>query len=199
MQRARPEPGAPAQAVPAGTAAGAGPAVLRRLLDWDRAGVLAANRYLGYPACTRAAHCISRLGNGPLWALLLAALAAAPGPGRACALQLAAVTLAGLALYKALKFGACRPRPYVRIAGLRLCTAPLDEHSFPSGHTLHAVAFAVVITAHFPVLGLALIPFAVLTALVRVVLGLHYPSDVAAGIGIGAMLAGLSFVVFPLA
>ena len=43
-----------------------------------------------------------------------------------------------------------------------------------------------------------LVPFAALIAASRVVLGLHYPSDVAAGALIGATLAVLSMVLVPL-
>jgi len=66
--------------------------------------------------------------------------------------------------------------------------------SFPSGHTLHAVAFTVLATHYFPELLVLLGPFAILVALSRVVLGLHYPSDVAAGgtIGLALALAGLA-------
>ena len=68
--------------------------------------------------------------------------------------------------------------------------APLDRYSFPSGHTLHAVSFTVLATAYFPALGWVLVPFASLVAASRVVLGLHYPTDVLAGALLGTMLAG---------
>ena len=70
--------------------------------------------------------------------------------------------------------------------------------SFPSGHTLHAVSFTVLATSSFPELAWLLVPFATLVAASRVVLGLHYPTDVAAGAIIGATLASLSMVLFPL-
>ena len=69
--------------------------------------------------------------------------------------------------------------------------APLDRYSFPSGHTLHAVSFAWQVSAHFPELGWVLIPLAALIAGSRVVLGLHYPTDVLVGGLIGASLAEL--------
>lgn len=66
---------------------------------------------------------------------------------------------------------------------------PLDEFSFPSGHTLHAVAFTAVACAWYTPLALLLVPYALLVAASRVVLGLHYPSDVLAAIAIGGVLA----------
>ena len=70
-----------------------------------------------------------------------------------------------------------------------MCTPPLDEFSFPSGHTLHAVAFWVMLSAYYPGLSWPLGIFALLVALSRVILGMHYPSDVAVGASIGALSA----------
>jgi undecaprenyl-diphosphatase len=67
--------------------------------------------------------------------------------------------------------------------------APLDRYSFPSGHTLHAVCFTTLATSHVPGLAPVLLPFAALVAASRVVLGLHYPSDVLVGAALGASLA----------
>ena len=67
--------------------------------------------------------------------------------------------------------------------------APLDEFSFPSGHTLHAVSFTLIALAYFPMLAPLLVPFTLLVALSRIVLGLHYPSDVLAATVIGCGLA----------
>jgi undecaprenyl-diphosphatase len=75
---------------------------------------------------------------------------------------------------------------------------PLDRYSFPSGHTLHAVSFTMVLCGYFPVMIWVLLPFTLLVALSRMILGLHYPSDVLAGAFIGAMLALVSFKVFTL-
>jgi undecaprenyl-diphosphatase len=64
---------------------------------------------------------------------------------------------------------------------------PLDRFSFPSGHTLHAVSFSTVALFYYPQLGWLLVPFTLLVAASRIVLGLHYPSDVlvASVIGLG--------------
>ena len=56
-------------------------------------------------------------------------------------------------------------------------------------NTLHAVAFSIVAIAFYPVLAWLLVPFTLLVAASRVVLGLHYPSDVLAGAALGALIA----------
>lgn len=171
---------------------------VERLLEFDRACVLALNRVLAYRSCMLLSQAISRLGNGELWVGLVVVLALLDDPdGLRCAVHLAVVSGGGALIYLVMKRRAGRPRPFVHLKELRLCAAPLDEFSFPSGHTLHAVAFSVVVSAYFPTLGLVLVPFAALTAVVRVVLGLHYPSDVLAGVAIGAGVALLSLLALP--
>ncbi len=133
---------------------------------------------------------ISRLGDGIFWYTLMLALALAGGArGAMAAAHLAVTGLIALTLYRVLKRHIRRPRPCEGNQGIVAHIAPLDRFSFPSGHTLHAVAFCVVACAWFPTLSILLIPFALLVALSRVVLGLHYPSDVLAAIAIGVLLA----------
>lgn len=133
---------------------------------------------------------ISRLGDGILWYSVIAALPLVRGPaGLDAALHLAGVGLLGVGVYKFLKLRLRRPRPFAVNLSIRPGTAPLDRYSFPSGHTLHATAFTLVTCSHFPSLVWLLVPFAVLIALSRIVLGLHYPSDVLAGAALGMSLA----------
>jgi undecaprenyl-diphosphatase len=94
----------------------------------------------------------------------------------------------GAALYLLLKTRLLRERPYITHAGIEAHTAPLDRYSFPSGHTLHAVCFALIATTYFPELAIVLVPLAMLIDASRVVLGLQYPTDVLAGGAIGAVL-----------
>jgi len=133
----------------------------------------------------------SRLGDGVVWYALMLALPLLYGDE---GLRVAAIMLAtgavGLALYKFLKRTFVRERPFIRHAGISLAGAPLDRYSFPSGHTLHAVAFTWLAVAAFPVLGFVLLPLALAIAASRVVLGLHYPTDVLVGALLGAITGG---------
>jgi undecaprenyl-diphosphatase len=73
---------------------------------------------------------------------------------------------------------------------------PLDRFSFPSGHTLHAVSFTIILCSALPWAAWLLVPAAILIALSRMVLGLHYPTDVVAGgaLGAGVALATLNWM-----
>jgi undecaprenyl-diphosphatase len=132
----------------------------------------------------------SRLGDGVVWYALIALLPLLAGrKGAGVALQMAVSGLAGLLLYRYLKRTFVRERPFITHAAITRAGVPLDRFSFPSGHTLHAVCFTVIAVSAFPVLALVLVPLAIVIALSRVVLGLHYPSDVLVGALIGAGMA----------
>lgn len=146
------------------------------------------NRSSGLPTPRAFFHLVSRLGDGWIWYALIAWLAVQPGGG-AAALQLAFTGAAGLLGYRLIKRHAVRERPFITHSAISCGAAPLDRYSFPSGHTLHAVCFAVLGSHHLPELALPLAGFAALVALSRVVLGLHYPSDVLAASIIGLLLA----------
>jgi undecaprenyl-diphosphatase len=150
------------------------------------------NRGASFALSRRLFQIASRLGDGIAWYILILALpviygAAALRP----AIVMALTGVLGVAIYSLLKRLLVRERPFMRHASIDRAAAPLDRYSFPSGHTLHAVSFAWQAVAHFPELAWVLLPLAGLIAASRVVLGLHYPSDVLAGAAIGGALAEL--------
>jgi len=152
-----------------------------------------ANRAGGRLGVRRYFAAVSRLGDGVFWYALMSVLVLADGvDGLAASAHMALTGAVALVLYKRLKRWTKRPRPFAADGRIRAWVAPLDEFSFPSGHTLHAVAFTIVALSHYPMLAWLLLPFTASVALSRVVLGLHYPSDVLAATAIGGVLAALS-------
>ncbi|MFB9325225.1 phosphatase PAP2 family protein [Paenibacillus aurantiacus] len=126
-------------------------------------------------------------------ALLVACLAPAPW-GAAGAQSLAAVALSHLpvALVKR-KFR--RLRPYQKLPHLHCSAKPLQDPSFPSGHTTAITAWLAPWLMAYASLLPALLPAALLICLSvawsRMYLGLHYPSDVMAGAVLGSSTAVL--------
>lgn len=166
--------------------------LFRQLDTLELAVCLRANRACRRHPIERFFGAVSRLGDGPLWYALIVLLPVVFGSDALHASARMAVTaLVGVLVYKLLKSRMVRQRPFVLHAGIHSATPPLDRYSFPSGHTLHAVSFTIIASAYFPVLAWALVPFALLVAASRVVLGLHYPSDVLAGAALGGLLAAL--------
>lgn len=148
------------------------------------------NRGAGRPRLRALLRMASRFGDGLAWYLLVAALPLIYGRQAVRpAIGMALTGIIGLLIYRWLKRKLVRERPFIRHPGITLAMPPLDRYSFPSGHTLHAVAFTWQAVANFPELAWVLVPLASLIAASRVVLGLHYPSDVLAGGAIGAALA----------
>jgi undecaprenyl-diphosphatase len=164
-----------------------------RLQRWDERVCVRMNRALRYATVLPVFRAISWLGNGIFWYSLMLALLLQHG---AQAVQpVVHMVLVGIVCtlaYKLLKRGTLRPRPYQALQAVAAGAGALDAFSFPSGHTLHAVAFSLVACSYYPALAAPLALFALLTAVSRVILGLHYPSDVLAGAAIGAAVAGLS-------
>ncbi|MEX2476580.1 phosphatase PAP2 family protein [Marinobacter sp.] len=138
---------------------------------------------------------VSRLGDGWLWyALILAMPVIRPDDGLALALLMVATGLACTLTYKLLKRWLIRERPFISFPSIHCGTPPLDRYSFPSGHTLHAVCFTTILALTAPELFWLLLPFTLSVAASRVILGLHYPSDVVAGAVIGGGLGILAVI-----
>ena len=140
---------------------------------------------------------ISRLGDWPAYAIVGVACAAIlESAGLALIVQSLLTAAVGIAAYKGLKKWLVRERPYITHNGIVAAAAPLDRYSFPSGHTMHAVSFAILYSSHVPAVIWIMVPFAILVAASRVILGLHYPTDVAVGGILGATLAYSSLTAF---
>jgi undecaprenyl-diphosphatase len=170
----------------------------RRSARLDQRCALALHQAAARPQILRVLVVCSRLGDGPVWAGVLAVLPLAGGPeGTRCALRGLALGALNLLIYWCLKHATRRLRPFENCPDIRACLRAGDVFSFPSGHTLHAVAFALLLSTYYPALAPLLWSFALAVATSRVVLGLHYPSDVLAGALIGGGTATAVVVLAP--
>jgi undecaprenyl-diphosphatase len=82
-----------------------------------------------------------------------------------------------------------RIRPYLSLPGINTFKNPLKDHSFPSGHTTAIFSVTIPFMIAQPSLIIILAPLALLVGTSRIYLGLHYPSDVLAGLIIGTSVA----------
>jgi len=166
-------------------------------LERERAWARRLNGAAARPWVVLSMVAVSRLGDGVLWCTIVAVLPFLGGPdGASCALLMVAIGLLNLCIYKYLKQRIARPRPYVSCPGVHACDRSLDEFSFPSGHAMHAAACSLILASYYPSLAAPVLLFTLLVALSRVVLGLHYLSDVAVGMAIGLSTATLALIVF---
>ncbi len=96
-----------------------------------------------------------------------------------------------------LKHLVARPRPYTQIPGLQLLVPLASDWSFPSGHSSSLLCAGTVCLARLPKkAGVPLFVLALLIALSRLYVGIHYPTDVICGVLLGIVLALLAMKIF---
>jgi undecaprenyl-diphosphatase len=101
----------------------------------------------------------------------------------------------GVTCFLALKRACRRRRPCAIETHCWSELLPPDQFSFPSGHSITAFAMAVCLGLFYPGLMPWLLFCAVSVALSRIVLGMHFLSDVIAGSAIGAALGYSAFLL----
>ena len=92
-----------------------------------------------------------------------------------------------------------RPRPFQVDTALSLLIPPPGEFSFPSGHSVSSAAAATVLALSNKKFGWVAVPLAALIAFSRLYLTVHFPTDVIAGLLLGAAIGLFTwFVLRPL-
>ena len=135
---------------------------------------------------------ITTLGNGGafwivLTLLLLLVFKRTRRMGVYCA---ASMLLTLLVVNLCIKPLAARTRPYELIEGLQILVSRPHDYSFPSGHSANSLTCAWTIFRLAPKkYGVPALVLAVLIALSRLYVGVHYPTDVLAGAAIGVLLS----------
>lgn len=163
----------------------------------DEAGFIWLSTQLRFTPEARPALWVSRSGDGYGY---LAFIVFAYGMGWPEASLLTLLLLAGFAIelpcYWALKNLLRRPRPYQHLSPLVAVITASDKFSFPSGHTTAAFLFASLCSTQLPELTFYLYIWASAVGLSRVALGVHYPTDIAAGAVLGILLSSFTLFVF---
>ena len=134
---------------------------------------------------------ITTLGNGGAVWIIASAVMLIPKKTRRVGIA-ALIALAASAVIDnvLLKNIVARPRPYDVITGLTSLVGAQKDYSFPSGHTGSSFAAAIVMLRMLPKrYGVPAVVLAALIGLSRLYVGVHYPTDVLAGMMIGTGIA----------
>ena len=141
---------------------------------------------------------LPRLGraadHGVLWIGVAGGLALSGRSGRrAAARGLLALSVASAVTNVLLKRASGRPRPPAGLVpAVREPRRTPFTTSFPSGHAASAAAFSTAVVLELPWTCVPLVPLAAAVAASRVVIGVHYPSDVVAGAALGTAAAAVT-------
>ncbi|MEG0764615.1 MAG: phosphatase PAP2 family protein [Pseudoflavonifractor sp.] len=130
----------------------------------------------------------TKLGNlGLIWIALALLMLCFKKTRRAGVLGLCALALGAICTNGILKHLVGRPRPWLSVEGLTHLIVENDPLSFPSGHTCAAFAAAGVWFKTLPKrwMGILALVLAALMGFSRLYLGVHFPSDVLAGMLVG--------------
>jgi undecaprenyl-diphosphatase len=139
----------------------------------------------------------TRAGDGWLWWCCAFAVLASKDAASHAALGAAAVAVvAGICSFKVLKRTVGRKRPCATEPHCWATVLPPDQFSFPSGHSITAFAVAVSLGTFYPAALPVLLFCAASVAASRVVLGMHYLSDVLAGATLGGTFGYMAAVLF---
>ena len=137
--------------------------------------------------------CATRGGDGWLWYAMGIIVLLFGGASRYLAVASAALAAGvGILLFIFVKKRTGRKRPCAIEPHCWATLLPPDQFSFPSGHTITAFSVAVALTFFYPSLGIGLFFCAASIAVSRILLGMHFLSDVLAGglLGFGLGYAG---------
>ena len=139
----------------------------------------------------------TRAGDGWLWYLIGLFILLFGGDDKFAAVAAAgSAAIVGIGLFVSLKRLSGRKRPCEIEPHAWATILPPDQFSFPSGHTITAFAVAITLGVFYPMLLPAVLFFAVSIATSRILLGMHFLSDVVVGALLGTGLALSSYHIF---
>lgn len=139
---------------------------------------------------------VTKLGDGGIFWICVAVLLLIFPKTRKTGIMMGVALILGLLVGNlTLKPLVARARPYDVRGITDLLVPALSDFSFPSGHTLASFEAAVVLLIRDKRMGIPAIIIAVVVALSRLYLFVHYPTDVLAGAILGTVFAILAVIV----
>ena len=171
---------------------------LDAILQFDRSILLWIQDNVRADLLTPVMKAITHLTGMGVWILLALALLLLRRTRRLGVLCMASMAIGLIITNLIIKNWAARVRPYEIIQGLECIVAKQWDYSFPSGHATNALACAWVLFRRAPKKwGVPALALAILIALSRLYVGVHYPTDVLAGAAIGICSACLAMWLVP--
>jgi membrane-associated phospholipid phosphatase len=158
---------------------------LSRLAALDLAGLRLARTIAHTPRAERAVRAFSSLGqHGALWLALGGAGMALDPPRRARWRRATRAVVLANAVNQTVKLAVRRPRP--QLPGLPALIRTPTQLSFPSAHSATSAAAVHAFRHLLPPAPLRATAVAMVAS--RLYLGVHYPSDIVAGVLLGAVI-----------
>ena len=174
---------------------GAGIVLMKSLTKFDTALFYRLHRLTDNRNC-RSIIWLSRTGDGYLYLVMGILLwAFEPQHGELFLYTALMAYALELPLYVVLKKSIKRPRPCDFLLNFKAHVTPADKFSLPSGHTAAACLMASIVSHYYPSFAVIAYSWAFLIGLSRVLLGVHYPTDVVAGMVLGTTIALLSLSI----
>lgn len=168
--------------------------MLETLLNLDGGFLLFLQESVRNPILDNLMIFITSLGNGGMIWIVATIVLLIPKKTRKAGIMSAVALLGSLIINNNIvKNIVQRPRPFVTFTDLQIIIPTPSEFSFPSGHTSSSFAAAAVFYRNLPKkIGLPSVILAGLIGFSRLYVGVHYPTDVIAGVLMGILLSYLA-------
>jgi undecaprenyl-diphosphatase len=141
----------------------------------------------------------TRLGDGFIWIIAILYLGLKMGWSEffgSLTVSVISIVLS-ITLYWTIKLSIKRPRPFNAIDGVKAEVPPLDKYSFPSGHTMNNLSVGLVVGIQHPELIWATVGLPITWGFLRIYFGVHYFTDIIAGILLGTFCGWTAFAIAP--